>query len=228
MATSSSFLPSTDAALLAWSLNFSTKITASPTDYGLTADQATAYTAVHADYAAALAACEPGVRSKSAVQAKNAARDTLKIQARLLSNLVQGTATVTNAQKIDLGLTVRAQPTPIPPPANPPTLDIVAVAGRSVRIRLHDLDNAGKRGKPAGVKGAAVFSFVGAEPPADPGQWKFEGNITRTIVDVAFPLATAPGTLVWLMAAWFNERAQSGPNCAPVSTNTQYGMALAA
>jgi hypothetical protein len=34
------FFPGTDAKLLAWSLNFSTLITAGPTTYGLTTAQA--------------------------------------------------------------------------------------------------------------------------------------------------------------------------------------------
>src|SRR5260221_10987595 len=82
------FLPNTDAALLAWSLNFSTRITAGPVPLGLTALQATAYAALHTSYATALAACDPGERSKSLVAAKNTARLALKTSARLLAKLV--------------------------------------------------------------------------------------------------------------------------------------------
>src|SRR4051812_434654 len=116
----SGFLPNKDSALLAWSLNFSTLITATPTAYGLVAGDATAYAALHSAFATALAACDPGQRSKSLVAAKNTARDNLKTSARLLAKRVEGTATVTNAQKIDLGLNVRATPTPIPAPSDAP------------------------------------------------------------------------------------------------------------
>ena len=84
------FLPTSDAALLAWSLNFNTLITATPTAYGLTAALATAYGTLHTGYATALAACEPPQRTKSAVAAKNLARTNLKNDARLLAKLVDG------------------------------------------------------------------------------------------------------------------------------------------
>jgi hypothetical protein len=193
-----SFFPRTDTALLAWSLNFSTLITATPTAYGLTSAQATAYAAVHAAYGTALAACEPGSRNKSAVVAKNTARTNLKTQAKLLANLVNGTATVTNAQKVALGLNVRAKPQPIPVPSNAPGLDVVSVSAWTVKIKLHDSAAGSGRGKPAGVSGASVFSYVGAVAPTDIAQWKFEGSTGRTAVDIAFPSTLAPGVLVWL------------------------------
>jgi hypothetical protein len=225
---SNGFLPRTDAGLLAWSANFSALITATPTAYGLTSAIATAYTALHTAYATALAACDPGVRNKAAVLAKNDAREALKVQARFLAKLVQGTSTVTDSQKAELGLTVNAMPSPIPPPSAAPALDIVSVVGRTVKIRLHDADNAGKRGKPAGVAGATVFSAVGDDAPVTEDGWKFEGNTTRTEIDVVFPNSVAAGAKVWLLAFWRNERDQSGPPCAPVSTNVQFGLPMAA
>ncbi len=86
------FFPGTDAKLLAWSLNFSTLITAGPTTYGLTTAQASTYRNLHNAYATALAACDPSMRTKSAVATKNTARNNLKANARLLANLVNGTA----------------------------------------------------------------------------------------------------------------------------------------
>ena len=225
---SRSFLPDTDAALLAWSLNLSNLITATPTTYGLVAGDATAYSALHTSYASALAACDPGQRSKSLVATKNAARAALKNSARLLAKRVEGTASVTDAQKIELGLNVRAMPSPIPAPSNPPALDIVSVTGRTVRVRLHDAADASRRGKPAGVAGATVFSYVGAAAPTDPAAWKFEGNTTRTTIDVVFPDTVAAGAVAWITAFWRNERDLSGPACAPISTNLQFGVPMAA
>jgi hypothetical protein len=217
------FFPSSDAGLLAWSLNFSNLITATPTAYGLTSAQATAYLAVHTAYATALAACDPASRSKSNVVAKNAARTTLKTQAKLLANLVNGTATVTNAQKTALGLNVRAKPQPIPAPSAAPGLDVISVSAWTVSLKLHDSAAGSKRGKPAGVSGASIFSFVGPVAPNDIGSWQFEGNTGKTKVDITFPNTTAAGTKIWLTAFWFNGRKQSGPACAPVSTNLQGG-----
>jgi hypothetical protein len=217
------FLPSGDAALLAWSNNFNTLITATPTAFGLTAALATAYGTLHTAYATALAACEPSIRTRGAVAAKNTARTNLKNDAKLLANLVYGTATVTNAQKLTLGLNVRATPSPIPVPSDPPSLTIKSVRGRTVKIKLSDSTSSAKRGKPPGVSGASVFSFIGATASDDISLWKFEGNTGRTVMEVAFPPATVGGAQVWLTAFWFNGRKQSGPATDPVTTYLQAG-----
>src|SRR5258706_11968398 len=70
MSSSTSFLPNTDDALLAWSLNFKTLITASPVLFGLTMLLATAYGALHDAYASALAAADPAIRTRGAVATK--------------------------------------------------------------------------------------------------------------------------------------------------------------
>ena len=222
-----SFLPNKDAALLAWAQNFSTLITLAPITYGLTAGQATSFAALLTSYSTALTACNPGVRNKAAVLTKNTARTSLKTNARLLARIVEGQATVTNAQKATLGLNVRATPTPIPPPALAPQIDVISVVARTVKIRLHNTETAPRRGKPAGVKGAAVFSYVGATPPADLSGYKFEGNTTVTVVDIVFPDTVAAGATVWIIAMWFNERTQNGPAATPVNATIQYGLSMA-
>jgi hypothetical protein len=225
----SGFLPNGDAALLAWSLNFSTLITATPTAFGLTAAQATAYAALHATYTTALAAVDPGVRTKAAVAAKNTARTNLKNSARLLAKLVEGTATVSNAQKITLGLNVRAIPTPTPIPGSAPGLDVLSSSGFTTKLRLHDSTSGSRRGKPPGVNGASVFSHVGPTAPTEMSGWTFEGNTGKTRLEIAFPGTLAAGTTVWFTAFWFNGAKQSGPTCAPVATNLPGGsVAMAA
>ncbi len=220
---STSFLPRTDAGLLAWSLNFKTLITASPITYGLTAALATSYGTLHDAYASALADCDPNIRTKAAVVAKNQARTELKNEARLLANLVNGTASVTDAQKTELGLTVRDEPTPIPPPSAAPVLESVSLNAGPVKIRLRDATSGENRGRPAGTFGASVFSAVGATAPTDISEYKFEGSTGKVKVDVDFPDTLAAGTKVWLTAFWFNGRKESGPACPPVSVNLPGG-----
>ena len=113
MAASYSYFPSSDSALLGWANNFGTRLAASPSTFNVTAGQCTAFTALVTSFSTALAACEKSVRSKSSVNAKNAARDAMKASAKLLANCVYGSATVTDAQKLLLGLNVRVQPTPV-------------------------------------------------------------------------------------------------------------------
>jgi hypothetical protein len=212
-----SFLPSREADLVNWSFNFKELIVANPTLYGLTVPLATAYAALHDDFAEAYtAAIDPGTRTPAAIILKNTAMDALKANARQLAKLVQGTPTVTDEQRGLLGLTVPAERTPINPPTETPVLEVIGRLGTIVSIKLHD-GSGSRRGKPAGVAGATVFSYVGATPPVDVGAWTFQGNTTRNTVDVEFPVGTAAGTTVWLCAFWYNPRGQSGPGCAPVS-----------
>jgi hypothetical protein len=222
-----SFLPSTNSGLLSWAQNFYAVANAvpGPTAYGLTAAQLTSFNALVTSFQTGLAACEPGARSKAAVFTKNQAKANLVTDARLLAKVVQGTGTVTDAQKATLGLNVRATPQPVPVPADAPAIDVVSVNSRTVNIRLHSATVAGKRKRPTGVKGAAVFSYVGATAPTDPSAYNFEGNTSLTNFEVTFPDTVAPGAVVWITAMWFNTRAQSGPAAQPVQAIIQYAYA---
>jgi hypothetical protein len=221
-------VPTQDDALANWSTNFSTRISAGAVSFGLTTALATAYATLHGSFLTARAAASvPGTRSASLVAAKNTAKAALVANARDLYQIVQGTPSVTNAQREDLGITVRkAEPTPIPPPDAPPALVITSVSGWTVSVRLRDSVEAARRGRPLGCAGASVFSFVGATPPGDIASWKFEANTGKTKFDVAFDPSLAPGTRVYLTAFWFSGRKQSGPACAPVGTNLQGGTVL--
>jgi len=95
-------------------------------------------------------------------------------------------------------------------------------AGDGVGDGLHGED-ALKKAKPVGVSGAAVFSFIGSAPPAQLTDWVFQGNTSRTIVDITFPADTANGATVWVTAFWFNNRKQSGPATDPKSANLPGG-----
>src|SRR5687768_17160992 len=100
-----SFFTGTDAELYTGSESFSTKISATPTAYGLTAPQAASYATLNTAYASAfMAAQDPETRTKGQVAAKNTARDNLRIAASDLAKIIDGTPSVTDQQKIDLGL----------------------------------------------------------------------------------------------------------------------------
>jgi hypothetical protein len=225
-------IPTTDAALVDWSTNADTRLTASPATYGTTAAIATAYHAVHQPFVDAygdvVAARESGTRSSSLCAIKDAAKSALLAFARPLYKQIQANNSgVTAAAKIELGIVVPdVLPSPVPPPAMAPALSVVRVDGRLVRIRLADPAHPTRRRLPAGVNGATVMSFVGATPPADPFACRYEGSTSRSEVDVLFPETVAPGTQVWLVAFFFNARKQNGPACAPVGAVINYGSTM--
>src|SRR5687767_11666256 len=92
-----SFFLGTDAELYTGSKAFSSQITATPTAFGLTAANASAYAALNSAYEAAyLAANNAETRTKGAVQAKRDAKIALKAMASDLAKIIDGTATVTD------------------------------------------------------------------------------------------------------------------------------------
>jgi hypothetical protein len=206
-------------------------LTASPTTYGTTAAVATQYAAVHDAFITAndnnVAARAAGTRSSALASIKDDAKSALLAFARPLYKTIQADTAVTDAAKIELGIVVPdVLPSPQPVPNFAPGLTIVGVDGRLVRIRLFDPANPTRRRIPAGINGATVMSFIGAAPPADPGAYKYEGSTSRAIVDILFPESAVPGTQVWLMAFFFNERKQNGPACTAVGTNINYGGSM--
>lgn len=223
------FLPARDDALLTWSNVFSAGITAQAASIGLTPAQCTAYASLHSSFSASLAiSSNPATRTRGAVSDKNDKRAALKAEARELARIINAFPATTNQQRLDLGLNPRSgEAAPINPPAECPELTVVSAMGRTLRIKLRAVDSEG-RGKPPGVHGASLFSFVGAAPPADISDWVFEGSTTRTIENVTFPPTVPAGSQVWLCAFWFNPRSQSGPACTPVSAYLAGGVAGAA
>jgi hypothetical protein len=211
-----SFYLRTDGAVYAGSQLFATAISNDPGAYGLVQAQADDYAAANARYATAyLAAIAPMTRTRGAVMGKNAALANLRAVAAGLAKVIDGTASVPAARKVDLGLNVRAARPPIPPPDVAPEITIVERSGTLVRIRLHD-GTGSRRGRPPGVAGASVFSRVSPTVSSKMADYGFVRNTTRTTVDVAFDPSLPPGTIVWICAYWHNPRGQSGPGCTPV------------
>jgi hypothetical protein len=215
--------PDSDDGLVQWSKNVLDHITPDPTAYNLVVADVTAYQAVHDSFAAAVTACNPAQRNKPAVVTKNFARDSLKKQANLLGNKVYSSATVTDAQKVELGMPPRATPQPQPAPATAPVIQQVSVSGWTATVRLRDATGA-RRGKAIGTAGASIFSYAGETPPTDISQWQFEGSVGRVEkIEIPFPTTLAPGSKVWVCGFWFNGKKQSGPVSAPFGMNLPGG-----
>jgi hypothetical protein len=223
----SEFPPSREAELVPFSVNFKTKITATPLVFSLTPAQATAYGAVHDDFVAKWNICQdPATKTKEAVEIKDTAKDALVANLRMLVKIIQNAPTTTNAMRIDLAIPEReSEPTPVPPPAQAPLLEVASVYGRNIRIKLNDASGE-KRGRPEGCKGAQVYSFVGPTAPAGTDGWKMEGLVTRPTALVEMGESVAPGSKVWLTACWYTERGLTGPACTPVATATGYEGAM--
>jgi len=224
------YLPSRESELVTWCNNFAGKLAIMGGDVGVTPQQSTDFTVRNASWVEAYnRANDPLTRSPTNIVAKNAQMDLVKANARVLAGIIQKNPNVSNTQRSELGLTVKdVEPSPVPAPSTSPDIDIVSVTGRRVKIRLHSADGTTRRGRPAAVAGATLFSFVGETPSPNVTDWTFVANTTKTTIDVPFASTIPAGATVWLTAFWYNAKAQSGPACNPVSTNLQGGMTMAA
>jgi len=217
-------VPTKDSLLAVYAPNFSGIITLSPTTYNVTTAQAAALATATDNFVEAYnAARAEGTRSKSLTATKNTCKIALLSLLRPMYGAIQASATVTNTQKVNLGITIRRTPTPVPAPSTEPQVTVVSVTGRTVKLRLRDAANPHRVGRPVGVASATILSYVGATPPAGIGAWRFEGNVSKTLIDVVFPDTVAPGALVWFTVFWSNRKDEAGPACDPVSTYLQYG-----
>ncbi len=219
-----SWLPDSDSALLAWSLNFKTRLSAAGPSYGVSTSQASNYADSHDLYAQALQLANDSItRTKPIITDKDAKRTALKDYARQLAKVVYGFPGISNMQLDELELTVRKQPSPINPPVVSPGMDIISVTGRTMKLTIHDSASSTKRGKPAGSVAAWVYTFIGDDYPADPFLWDFNGASTKSKYEIAFASDLANGTRVWVTAAWVNAKGETGPIATPISTNLQGG-----
>lgn len=209
------FLPSRDQDLSAWADNFDVKITATPTAFGLTAGQATVFHGLALDFSTRLAtATAPATRTKGTIQAKDISRAALRASARSLAKIVNAYPATTNAQRADLGLTIRdVVPSPVPVPATQPVVSIDGTGGGQCALRLADETTPTKKAKPNGVSAAVVFGKIGPAteaPPVTPDDAKFFAVATRTATTINLPAGSAGKTL-WVLAQWMNDRGQLGP-----------------
>ena len=116
----SSFFTGTEAELYSGTKNFATIISTDFASYGITSAQATNYQTVSDNFVAAYDALKvPSTRTKAATAAKNTAKIFLKLAISDLSRIIEGQSTVTDEQKVLLGLNVRKTPGPVDAPGTP-------------------------------------------------------------------------------------------------------------
>src|SRR5262245_5210274 len=134
-------VPKKDSLLVNYSTNFNTRGVAAPADFGLSVPQMTAFTALHEAWLDAYTACNvEGGKNKALVAEKNQAKANLLPYARELYAQIQFSLTVTDENKTLMGVTIRSnQPTPVPPPADPPKLTKLSVVGTVVKYQVADL-----------------------------------------------------------------------------------------
>jgi hypothetical protein len=207
-----SYIPQRDSDLGQWMGNFSTLITASPGVYGLTAGDATTIATYVNAFSAALAVVNnPATKTKATVATKDGAKAAMLDIVRPYAIQVRNNNGVSNADKTALGLTiVDRTPTPVPPPASSPLINVIAATPGEHTLRFSDSNAPDKRGKPAGTIGLQLFVAVASGAVGDPAVAPFKAFVTRQPYAVAFEPADN-GKLATYFARWQNGKGDVGP-----------------
>ena len=167
-----------------------------------------AWVAAYASHVKAQAAAE-GAR-----QAKDAARAALEKEVRPVTNFVQGYPKTTDADRAEIGITVRdTSKTPTPTPTTRPLVSVDPAARLTHELRLVDEGSPTRRGKPEGVAGAEVWVKLidaGQPAPTDPSVLSFLTMTTRPTLRTDFRAADGGKTAVYMLR-WVNTRGEKGP-----------------
>lgn len=206
------YLPSRDADLDTWALNFKTLIAANPTNYGLVAADATAITnAFNSWHSAYLAATNPSTRTHGTVATKNAQKASMLTVVRGYAATIRANRAVTDELKIGLGLHVAdTSPTPVPPPTTKPVLAIARIDQGFQDVRATDETTPNSRARPVGSAGLLLYRAIGAAPVNDPAQAAFLTFVGKPAAQSTFTPADA-GKTVTYFARWTNAKGEVGP-----------------
>lgn len=227
------YLPTRDDALLAFANNMNAKLAVDPTLWGLTIVQLDAFNTFVTTFAAAMATLQdPLTQSTPYVTAKNDARELLINDTngiRKLVDIIQAYPGTTNQMRSEINITIRdTVPTPVPPPTSKPVVTLKGVDDNTVYFYMRDSLDKDRRGRPAGVAGANIMTYVGDEPPNDFSEWTFQKLVTHTTESVTFPVTVGPLSKVWVAATWINSKGQTGPFSTAVWTNLGGGVSAQA
>jgi hypothetical protein len=181
MPATSPYIPNRDADFADWSANFSTLISAAPATYGLVAADATTIAASNTSWQAAYTlAVNPVTRTPATVAAKDAARASAEAVFRPYAIRIRDNASVTDANKVALGLTIPSLvPTPIPPPTVAPVLALVSATPLVTKLGYKATGSAGKA-KPYGSIGVEIWTSIGTAAATDPVQCTYRCTATKS------------------------------------------------
>lgn len=218
-----SYIPPKDADFQNWIQNFSDLLTANPTDFGLTAPDATvvdnAYTAWNSAY---LTATNPSTRTSASVAAKDAQRASAEATVRPYAQQIARSQAVTPENKVAIGVNLpNYSPVPIPPPLTFPQLSLDSGAPLTHRLRYQDSGLGSGKAKPFGAISAQISRAIGTMPAIDPAQATFYKNVTKAPFSSSFA-GPDQGKTCTYFARWVTRsgpagEAQYGPWSAPLT-----------
>ena len=213
-----SYLPTTEADLVQWLINFTAQLGTSGVTYGFDPDEVTsitaAFTAFDTAYRAHLNSQES---ARSARLAKETTKTALLEHVRAAVKRLQASPAMTDQVRQLYGMTV---PTDGKVPAPAPTTRPVGIIETGDRLqhvlRVVDATTPTSRARPAGVIGCEVWLKIGGLVPTGPSETTMVGLHTGTQFLHTFAESDG-GKLAHYMLRWVNTRGQKGPWSETVS-----------
>jgi len=151
--------------------------------------------------------------ARAATTTKNESRASLERAARQLAALIQAMPLTTNANRADMGLTVRGAGGGAVAGGTPaPHVSVEQDARFTHRLRFVPSESSPARRKPRGVLGAEVYVALtepGAPAPQDEQAYRYVRTITRDGVRLSFEPAHA-GKTVHYQCRWLTTTGEVG------------------
>lgn len=182
------YIPNRNADLSLWMDNFDSTAAAAPSVYGLTAANVLTIAAANGALQAAYTPLtSPATKSKAAVAAFNAARQSALNQIRPLAIAIAQNPGISPDDKSALGVTIpKTTRSPLPTPTTVPIVQTVAMNVGSIQLRSYDTTTPTSRSKPFGVAGLEVWQSKGTVFATDPSQCTYQQTVTKTPFTVVY------------------------------------------
>jgi hypothetical protein len=207
------YLPRKDRELLAWTVNFLKYLYPSLSRFNFPADEYTNLVTLRDDFAQKLElAEEPATRTKTAVLAKNKARDALeKSLQQDAKEFLQFNRNVTDEDRDNLGLPIyKTTRTPAPVADEAPDVDVAAAPPGRIELHFFERGSRHKKGKPEGQHCVEIAWLLSDTPPT---RWD---ELVHSVVDTNSPYTFVfehdrRGKTIYFALRWENTRGEKGP-----------------
>jgi hypothetical protein len=206
------FIPRPDEEFDNFANTFVNYVSAHAVALGVPAATATALTSGLLLWTDSFAAHETAQTNALAARAtKDTSRDGLEGLIRPTAQMLQANPALTDEQRASMGLPIRdATRTRVAVPTTRPVGQVDTSQRLQHTISWRDESAPNSKAKPAGVRGAEIWLYIGPTPPSDPALAHFVALDTASPYLLEHDAADA-GKLAHYLLRWVNTRSEAGP-----------------
>jgi hypothetical protein len=204
------YIPSSDSELIEFAMNFINRISGNEAELGLTAADTTAITALRSTFNLSyIDNNTTQMSARSTREKKDADREPLVAKLREAAQRIQNSPNVTDAQRAELGLTIRqTSSAPTGAPDSRPVLEIDTSEPLRHTVKFYD-NVLETKGKPDGVRGAEIWCKIGGEATMNEDDYRYLGTDTASPY-LAIHRPENVGKQAHYIARWVNGRGEYG------------------